>query len=288
MASYGGAAALLFKRKHPEIPSLLTLQEGDSEEHILRRVGIFYPLWRSLFRRADHIQVISSYLADFARRHGAQCLITIVPNGVDLEKFKARRQQGTIKEGPWRIITTSRLVHKNGIDILLRACALLKREHPTIAFKCTLVGSGPDEKKLRNLAAELGLEKTAEFITGAVAPSWIPHHLEHADIFVRPSRSEGLGNSFLEAMAVGLPVIGTRVGGIRDFLKDPAEAGLTHATGIFARPEDPADCARQIRRLIQNKELREHIAANGKELVRKNYSWEIIAKRMQEVFDTLA
>ena len=72
MASYGGIAALLFKLNHPKVPMLLTLQEGDSETHILKRVGVFYPLWKKIFARADYIQAISSYLKDFATRHGAR------------------------------------------------------------------------------------------------------------------------------------------------------------------------------------------------------------------------
>ena len=69
MASYGGFAALLFKLRHPRIPLLLTLQEGDSEAHILKRVGVWYPFWKLLFRKANGIQAISNYLADFAARH---------------------------------------------------------------------------------------------------------------------------------------------------------------------------------------------------------------------------
>ncbi|MEK7077793.1 MAG: glycosyltransferase family 4 protein, partial [Patescibacteria group bacterium] len=78
MAAYAGFGALFFKLVYPRVPMLLTLQEGDSEQHILKRVGVFYPLWRLIFKKADHIQVISSYLADFARRHGATCHIEIV------------------------------------------------------------------------------------------------------------------------------------------------------------------------------------------------------------------
>src|SRR3989344_2761238 len=98
MASYAGIAALFFKLRHPSIPFLLTIQEGDSESHILRRVGIFYPLWRLIFKKADHIQAISNFLADFARRHGARCLIEVVPNGVDLRKFEVRSSKFELNE----------------------------------------------------------------------------------------------------------------------------------------------------------------------------------------------
>src|SRR3989344_4633436 len=232
MAAYGGLAALLFKFRHPRVPFLLTLQEGDSENHILRRVGIFYSLWKMIFRRADYIQVISNYLADFARRHGAVCPIAVVPNGVDLEKYNSmtgRSDLPNIKTANLRrsdlqklnIITTSRLVYKNGIDVLIRAAVELKKiRPPTSDFRLLIVGGGPEEQKLKQLAHDLKVDDKIEFL-GQVSYEKIPEYLAQADIFVRPSRSEGLGSSFLEAMAAGLPIIGTPVGGIPDFLKSP-------------------------------------------------------------------
>ena len=305
MAAYGGIAALLFKLRHPAIPLLLTLQEGDSETHILRRVGMWYPFWRMLFRRADYIQVISSYLAAFARRQGARCPVEVVPNGVSLEKFirdKRHAARTKRRKKEWIIITTSRLVQKNGIDILIRAFAKLKKLVPETAInphtkglhprlsgvrvKLHIVGDGPEEAALKRLASSLGVGADVSFI-GRVEPAWIPHHLRAADIFVRPSRSEGLGTSFLEAMAAGLPVVGTRVGGIPDFLKDPYDAGVGGATGLFAEAENPASVAEKIALLIKNPEVRKKIAAHGRKLVEHSCDWRAIASRMSRIFSFL-
>ena len=234
MASYGGLAALFYKLLNPSVPLLLTLQEGDSEAHILKRVGIFYFLWKKIFTKADYVQAISGYLADFGCRHGARCPVEVVPNGVDLEKFKIR--PAGRRENPRVVITTSRLVPKNGVDVLIKAAGLLKNEIPDLKF--LIAGSGWQEEELKKRQKNPGLKMALNFL-GGVAPEKIPGLLAEADIFVRASRSEGLGNSFLEAMAAGLPVIGTPVGGIPDFLKDGE-------TGLFAKVGDAEDLARKL------------------------------------------
>jgi len=80
-----------------------------------------------------------------------------------------------------------------------------------------------------------------------------------ADVFVRPSLSEGLGNVFLEAMAAGLPIIGTPVGGILDFLKDGE-------TGLFCRIKNPKSIAEKIKEILSDDRLREKLIQNGQKL----------------------
>lgn len=271
MASYAGFSALLFKLFHPTVPLLLTLQEGDSEGHILKKVGILYPLWRMIFQKADKIQVISSYLREFAKRHGAMCDIEVVPNGVNLNKFKYAKPKGKLKTP--KIITMSRLVSKNGVDLLIRAIAELPSVHLSV------IGEGPDRSSLEHLAALLGVVDRVEFL-GNIVPDNVPEYLSSHDIFVRASRSEGLGNAFLEAMASGLPVIGTPVGGIPDFLTD-------EETGLFAAPEDYLDLAKKISVLVGDSGLRLKLSKNGKRLIEDRYSWEAISVRMNEIFKKL-
>jgi glycosyltransferase involved in cell wall biosynthesis len=275
MASYGGMAALLFKLRHPKIPLLLTLQEGDSETHILKRVGIFYPIWRLIFLRADRIQVISSFLKSFAERQGAICPITVIPNGVDLSKFKPEMAVGRLLHKMFTIITTSRLVRKNGIDILVKAIVVLKKEGKKV--RLLIIGGGPEEEALKILVKELDVQNEVEFI-GQVASDAIPGYLKKtADVvFVRPSRSEGLGSSFLEAMAAGIPIIGTPVGGISDFLFD-------RETGLFVREEDPIDLAKKIRELIDDSQLWDRLRKKGLNLIQR-YSWDQIAEEIEGIF----
>lgn len=271
MANYAAAAAFWFKLFHGRIPLLLTLQEGDEESYIRKRVGIFLPFWKLFFKMVNHIQVISTYLGDWARKNGAKCQIDVVPNGVSLRKFQisSRLQNSNYKT----IITTSRLVKKNGIDILIKAVAELEN------IKVLIVGNGPEEQDLKNLVKKLEVEDRVEFI-GSVPYEDIPKYLAVSDIFVRVSRSEGLGSSFLEAMAAGLPVIGTDVGGIPDFLKD-------QETGLFVKVDDSSDLAQKIKMLIENDKLRNRLIENGKKLVEQKYDWNIISQQMSKVFNSI-
>src|SRR3989344_2823 len=280
MAAYASGAAMLFLRKFPKVKFLLTLQEGDPVEHIHERVSWFRGAWQKVFRRADHIQAISKFLADWAKQEGATCPVEVVPNGVDLRKYNPNlRINPNVPNKSVIIITTSRLVHKNGIDILIRAAAILKTRIPNFQFQIRILGSGADEEKLKSLAKELGVSDRVEFL-GHIEPDVLPKYYAEADIFVRPSRSEGLGNSFLEAMAAGLPIIGTRLGGIPDFLSEGE-------TGLFCEVDDADDLAEKIQRLIADEPLRQRLIANGRRLVEETYDWGKIARQMENIFGRL-
>ena len=120
--------------------------------------------------------------------------------------------------------------------------------------------------------------------TGHLSHDELPLYLHLSDIFVRPSRSEGMGNVFIEAMAAGLPVIGTPVGGITDFLFDPdrTKLGKVTPTGLFCDVDDPASIARAAIRLVEDEALRERIVESGSAMVREKYDWDALARAMHE------
>jgi glycosyltransferase involved in cell wall biosynthesis len=277
MANQAAMAAAWFKKACPTIPYLLTLQEGDEVASLAYRVRLLGPKLAGVFRRADAAQAISYFLADWGKRMGVAGPITVVPNGVDLEKFTGRPSIPTARpDGATMLITTSRLVKKNGLADLISSLAFLP---PTITLK--IYGTGPEETTLRQLAVKLGVNSRVTF-AGQAHHAELARALAAADVFVRPSLSEGLGNSFLEALAVGLPVVGTPVGGIPDFL---------HAdeTGWLCRVNDPASIADQIKDIINpaNQEKVARIIKQAQELVRNNYSWEKVAGEMKNVFNKL-
>ena len=146
------------------MPLLLTLQEGDNLDSLAYRLRLLWPRWFGVFKVADQIQVISNYLADWAKQMGAICPITVIPNGVDLEKFKVgNREQGTGNSRDKIIITTSRLVKKNGVDTLIRSLTFLPDN-----VKLQIVGSGEEESDLRRLTNSLKLTPRVSFL-GSIA-----------------------------------------------------------------------------------------------------------------------
>lgn len=256
-------------------PYALTLQDGDPFAQVFNRPYIlpFRPLLSYGFRAAAKVQTISHFLADWARRAGYEGEVEVIPNGVDLLRFENPAPH-ELDPAEATLITTSRLVEKNGVGDIISA---MKHLPDTVSLR--ILGTGPLERELRRRVKKLGLDSRVSFM-GFVAQDDIPRHLHHADIFVRPSLSEGQGISFIEAMAASLPVIATPVGGIPDFLKDGE-------TGLFAKPRDPESIARAVRRLIEDPPLRRRITEKALALVRERYGWDLIASEMKSrVFTT--
>jgi len=293
-ASYNSFAALFFKLHRANIPFVLTLQEGSSEKKRLTKVAFVRPLFNGIFKKADYIQAISNYLADFAKRMGVSCPIEVVPNGVDIEKVKSQKPASPaggskvksieelksklgIRPDEKVVITVSRLVPKNGIKDLIEAMSNVKCQMSNV--KLLIAGSGPLEKELKQKVKNLGLQNKVLFLD-EVLPGDVPKYLAVADIFVRPSLTEGLGNSFLEAMAAGLPIIGTSVGGIPDFLKEGE-------TGLFCKVNDPKDLAKKLELLLTDQALYQKLKESGFKLVEEFYNWTIISNKMDRIFQRL-
>lgn len=298
MASYGGFAGLFFKYRFPNVPFVLTLQEGDSLSHIYARAFLIWPLFKRIFTYADKITAISNYLADWARKMGATCLVEVIPNGVDIRKFEAlsskleereeiRKKLG-IQKRDKVVITASRLVEKNGVGDLVESLRYLPD-----SVKLVICGSGPLATSLKFKVESLKLGERVKFL-GQIPHEQLPDYLHAADIFCRPSLSEGLGISFLEAMAAGLPVVATPVGGIPDFLislsplfRGGIEGGellqqwKNKITGLFCKVHNPKDIAEKVKLLLSNDELRTHIIANASKMVRERYGWDGIAEKMK-------
>lgn len=165
----------------------------------------------------------------------------------------------------FKIVTTSSLIPRNGLDTLVKACALLSSK---LDWQLTIAGDGPERQSLEILAHGLPVK-----FLGRVPGAKIPQLLHTSNIFVRPSRFEGFGSSFIEAMAAGLPVIGTPVGGITDFLTD-------NQTGLLVPIDDAKALAAAITRLATNKRLWQKLSRAGKVLVRTRYSWDKVAQQV--------
>jgi len=281
MMSYMLFPIVLMRWRGVRVPYLLTLQEGDPFSRTFNRWFIlpFRPLLRAGFKNASAVQAISSYLAQWARRVGYRDEARIIPNGVDVARF-ANVQHSVLDT--ITLITTSRLVRKNAIDDVIRALALLP---DNIHFK--IYGIGPDEIKLRLLAKNLGVEHRAEF-KGHINHSELPRALGKCDIFVRPSRSEGMGISFVEAMAAGLPVIATQEGGIADFLFDAKRNPDKETTGWAVDRDSPEQIAEAVKDILAHPEEVMRVTANAKKLVTEKYDWNLIARQMSSLFATIS
>ncbi len=272
--SAGSGVAAVLNFLIPRLPFVLTVQYGYGGERLARgRFGLIGLGFRFMLRRADTVTAISTYLADVARRYDYRRPVEVIPNGVSMEQFRAAVRERKVRPGT-TVITVSRLVPKNGVDTLIRAIAAIKPDIPGIS--CHILGDGPERPALEALARSLKVEQAIQFF-GSVPYEAVPQYLAMADIFVRPSRSEGMGNAFVEALASGLPIIGTPVGGISDIIQDGK-------TGLFCRVDDPADLAEKILRLIKDRALADRVVGNGQRMVRERFSWDGIAAAYGRLF----
>jgi glycosyltransferase involved in cell wall biosynthesis len=185
------------------------------------------------------------------------------------EDNKDEHKRKTIKN-TFTIVSTSSLIPRNGMDTLIAAVALLPKN---ITWRLIIAGEGPERKYLKSQISSLKLDNQITLL-GRVENKRIPELLSHADIFVRPSRFEGFGVAFLEAMAAGVPVIATPVGGIPDFIK-PGE------TGILVDPDDPVSLAKAIELLAADQALSKKLTNNALKLVKEKYQWDVIVAKVE-------
>ncbi len=227
--------------------------------------GVFSYLAKLLvsvsFKNADVVSAVSSFSAGESKSLGATKTV-IIPNGIDLEKFKPTN---SLRKNPFVIVSTSSLIPRNGLDVLINACNNLPK---TFNWRLEIAGIGPEADNLRKMASD----KVS--LLGYVENSKIPKLLRDANLFVRVSRAEGFGSSFLEAMAVGLPVIATPVGGIVDFVKDGK-------TGFLVEPEDRIGLTDKILYIFKNPKKVREVCQAAEILVRKNYNWDTIARKFE-------
>ena len=283
MAFAAGWAALRFKEKHPNLKYLLTLQSGDSDKFIKRRTWFWHWRYKQIYIKADLIQSISKWLEKRARRFGYTKEILIIPNGVDLDKIKKLENKSEIRKSlninndTKVIISVSRLVYKNGLEDLIRACAKLNFD-----YKLFLIGEGNLKEKLESVAKSLNIQDKIVF-TGKLEHSEITKYYSIADVFVRPSITEGFGNVFVEAMATKITVIATPVGGITDFLID-------NKTGFFCQVGNPIGISQKIKFVLDSKNSSQvqNIIDNAFDMVEEKYSWDKISQDMyNQVFQKL-
>ena len=290
MAHSAGVPASIFNICYPKVGYALTLQEGDPIPAIEKTVRPLWPLFTRAFTRADVIQVISSFLGDWARARGFKGPVEFIPNGASLPapdnysdtEIKVLKEKYGKKEGDIYIVTVSRLVEKNAVDDIIRALPLLQQN-----IKALIVGGGPDEEMLKSLAESLGVSNRVHF-TGQVDRKETAQCRMISDIFARPSRSEGMGNSFASAMASRIPIIATQEGGLVDFIFDAKRNPDKEATAWVVDKDRPDQIAEAVKDILARPEQVKKVVATAYKLVSENYNWDFIARDMRErVFEVI-
>lgn len=270
-----------------QVPYVLSLQDGDTYERVFERWFIrpLIPLLRYGFRHARVVQVISTYLATWPEKLGYKGPVELIYDGANPDSLHptytpdevARvRASLALHKDDVLLMNTARLAYQKGADIAIRALALLP---PRV--RLVLVGEGPERDKLEELARELGLTDRVTF-TGFIDRAEVTKYRLAADIFVGPSRSEGLGHAFLSAMACRVPVVATQVGGIADFLFDAKRNPDKPATGWAVDVDAPEQVAAAVEDILAHPETVKEVTDRARRMVEEKFDWDIIVRDMRE------
>ena len=269
-----------------KIPYVLTLQDGDPYDKVFKRWFIkpALPLIDSGFRNATVIQVISDYLGTWPKKRGYAGEVVLIRNGANPKNFEqfysdeilqqVRTELGK-KENDFYLFIAARLVYQKGIDAIIKALPLLPEN-----VKFLIAGGGQDEQMLKDLAQELEVSDRVTFL-GPLERDDVPKYRNTivSDAFVHPSRSEGLGNSVLSAMAGRLPVIASQVGGLADFIFDGTDG--RPATAWAVQPDSPEQIAEAVKDIIAHPDKVSERTQNARTMVEREYEWGAIATDMK-------
>jgi len=194
------------------------------------------------------------------------------PPGVPAHEM--RRRLG-IDEEALLLGTAARLTHQKGLDTLIRAVRRLVERDDRFRFRCLIAGVGEDRDSLASLCRELDLGERVRLL-GRVAD--IPAFLQALDIFILPSRWEGLGVVLLEAMANGCPIVASRVGGIPEVVEDGR-------TGRLVPPDDPVALATTVLELARDRTQRRRLADAGRSAFERRFTASRMAEETAAVYE---
>ncbi len=260
-----------------DVPYVVT--SHGSDVRLLDRGGWWRRAGRRVLRRAGAVTAVSRFLAqDLERQAGPLAPpVTVASMPVDVERFATGRL--VQKSVPPRVLYAGNLVPAKGVDVLLRAHAVLRRRGVVCRLK--ILGEGPARPELERLAVDLG---TASHIDWSpfVPQDRMPAEYGASAITVLPSRvAEGLGLTLVEALLAGSAVVGTPSGGIPEVVQDGE-------TGLLARGGDPEELANAIARLLEDPALRDRLIATGSARVRDTYSAAAASRRFLALYDAIA
>ncbi len=198
--------------------------------------------------------------------------LPVPPNGAEAQRV--RHELGLDARAPL-LLTVGRLTAQKGHDVLLEAVPAVQAQHADARFVC--VGEGPELPRLQAQAASLGVTQAVRFLGHR---SDVPALLAAADLFVLPSRFEGHPLAALEASALGVAVVGTRVCGLE-------EAVVPGETGLLVAPDRPEELASAILELLADGERRRRMGEAGRRFVARHYTAQQMAERTMALYDQL-
>ena len=228
-------------------------------------------LQRQAYRCATKVVANSSAARAILEQEGVhRSSIAVIPNGIDTAAFTDRPLN--TRRAARRIITVANLRSEKSHETLIAAAAELVADFPDVQFQ--IVGDGPRRAELEALVRARNLERAVVFLGHRED---VPDLLNAAGAFALPSRSEAFPNGAIEAMAAGLPVVASAVGGLLDLIEPDR-------TGLLVPPQNAGALAAALRRLFTEPELARRLGESAQTQVRQRYSFERMVGSFEELY----
>lgn len=276
---YSPMALLSIHSAHKrKIPSVLTCHSIHKSSGFWKLV--YQPVVFTM-KRANYIIVVSNISREFCIRLGVpNYKIMVAPNGVNLSKFNpdidgspVRKRLGLENEP--LVVTAIRLVKRKGPEHLVAAFSKVLTNVPDA--KLAIAGKGPEMDNLSAQIKKLGIEKSVSML-GALSHTKVAELMAAANVFVLPSMMESFPLTAVEAMAVGVPIVCSRVGGVPEIVTE-------EFNGLMFPPADDAALADAIVHILKDQPLAKRLRENGLKIVREKFSWEAAARRTLEIYE---
>lgn len=239
------------------------IKEGGIEHRFL--VSLYHELEARSTRMITVSQSFAGYMASYLK-HPER--VTVIPNGFDEKRFKPVPHENEVPQ----LVTVCRLVPAKGLDILLKACAELKRRGHDYVLH--IIGDGPFRPELEGLAKELGIYTETIFYGYTLHPE---EFMPFFDIFVLPSRAEAFGSVFAEAALSCLALIGSNVGGIPEQIEDGVN-------GLLIPPEDVMALSDALEKVITDPSFRYELSRSAWEKAKSHYSLTHVVNELKRIY----
>ncbi len=262
------------------IPHITSIHGTDI--HLVHTRKVFHPFMKMIAYYSQYITANSSHTHRLFMEviSSTQTKTAIIPMGIHPEQFSG--QSYVKKKKRITILFVGRLIQWKGVTYLIHAIKLVISRGWDVHLN--IIGNGPEKEELQQFTHTLGIPSNVHFL-GNMERKQLLSQYKNADLFVLPSivyknQTEGLGVVLLEAMASGVPVIGSNIGGIPDIIKDDVN-------GLLVPPGDPQALADAIIRILKNPDLAERFRKAGQETVRDRFSWDVITDQFVEVYQEI-
>ncbi len=253
------------------IPYVVSLRGGDVpgfrpyDFWLYHKLAVpwLHPIWRSAFA----VIANSRGLYDLAHEFDPAVDITIVPNGVNADEFTPAARDWSAP----RLLSVGRVAYQKGYDVAVRALARIK----DLPWEWRIVGDGAYMPALQQVIAEQHLEDRVHLV-GWQNIDRVKQEYARANIFIHPSRHEGMPNAVLEAMASELPVIATRISGNEELV-------VEGETGLLVPVDDVNALAESLKVLITDADKRRTMALAARRRIEKSFAWLPVAEEYEHI-----